>query len=202
MISSDHVNQDGYLTGIVGADCISKGTNCLGDNQDTDGYRFGIVGLMVGKKAAFVAGVNHARLNNAHYVSLAIYDSIGFSGVASASQSNPKAAGFNEGTLTGSAKGLLMALGIYDQASTKLKSQVADLYAAMVSRDCSGAGNSAAVSPYCIDLSDAALAAEGIVLPIDAPIAVTQRAYLKPGQTSGANPDVLLPPVLVFRPGP
>ena len=95
-----------------------------------------------------------------------------------------------------------MALGIYNQASTKLKSQLGDLYAAMVSRDCTGAAHSAAVSPYCIDLSAAALAAEGIDLPADAVIAVTQRAYLKPGQTSGANPDVSLPPVLVFRPVP
>lgn len=202
MISSDNVDQDGNLTGIVGAACISKGTNCLGDNQDTDGYRFGLVGLLVGKKAAFVAGANHARLDNAHYVSLAVYNMNGFSGVASASQSNPTAAGFNSGTLTGSAKGVLMALALYNQASPKLKSQLSNLYVAMLSRDCTGAANSAAVTPYCVDLSDAALAAAGIDLPLDAPIAVTQRAYLKPGETSGANPDLLLPPVLVFRPVP
>jgi hypothetical protein len=122
MISSDHVDADGNPYGLVGSDCIAKGSSCLGDNQDTDAYRFGIIGTLIGKKVAFIAGVNHARVDNAHYVSVAVYNMENFSGVASASQSNPKAVGFNKGSLTGSARGILKALEIYDQASTKLKS--------------------------------------------------------------------------------
>src|SRR5205823_617909 len=127
MISSDHVDADGNPHGLVGSDCIAIGTNCLGDNQDTDAYRFGVIGTLIGnKKLAFVTGVNHARVNNADYVSIAIYNSADFTGVASASQTNPSAVGFNQGSLSGSANGILKALGIYDQASTKLKSQLTD----------------------------------------------------------------------------
>jgi len=191
MITSDHVDANGNPYGLVGSDCITKGSSCLGDNQDTDAYRLGVIGTLIGKKVAFVSGVNHARLNNADYVSLAVYNTEDFAGVASASQSNPKAVGFNHGSLSGSAKGVLKALGIYHQASAKLKSQLADLYVAMLSRSCEGA-----VSRYCIELSDTQL------LPEASRISVTQRAYLKPGQTSGANPDVLLAPIVVFRPVP
>lgn len=190
MTSSEHVDPDGTPHGLVGADCIEKGSNCLGDNQDTDAYRIGVIGLLTGNNLAFVAGVNHSRTDNAHYTSLAIYDIVHFTGVASASQSNPKAVGFNKGSLTGSASGILKALGIHSKASPKLKSQLADLYVSMLSRQCGGA-----TKPYCIEIGTD-------VLPEQHPIAVTQRAYLKPGQSTGGNPDALLPPILVFRLGP
>jgi hypothetical protein len=40
------------------------------------------------------------------------------------------------------------------------------------------------------------------VLPLLSRVAVTQRAYIKPGTTTGADPDKLLTSVVVFRPGP
>jgi hypothetical protein len=39
-------------------------------------------------------------------------------------------------------------------------------------------------------------------LPLSSGISVTQRAYVKPGTTTGADPDELLTPMVVFRPEP
>ena len=49
---------------------------------------------------------------------------------------------------------------------------------------------------YCVALDDRQ------ALPLSVGISVTQRAYIKPGTTTGANPDKLLTPILVFRPEP
>ena len=51
-------------------------------------------------------------VNNNHYVSVDINNASNFSGVASASQTNPTAAGFDSGFLTGSAQQVLTDLGI------------------------------------------------------------------------------------------
>ena len=188
MITSEHVDAGGEPYGLVGADCIAKGTSCLGDNQDTDAYRFGVVGRRTGTHMAFIAGVNHALVKNADYISLAIYNMQDFTGVASISQSNPNAVGFNSGSLTGSAEGVLKALDLYGSASAQLKAALPKLYTAIVARRCTVA------SHYCVALD------ERKALPLSVGISVTQRAYIKPGTTTGANPDKLLTPILVFRP--
>ena len=188
MLTSEHVDAEGEPYGLVGADCIAKGTSCVGDNQDTDAYRFGVVGRRTGTHMAFVAGVNHALVKNAAYISLAIYNMSDFTGVASISQSNPAAVGFNSGSLTGSAEGVLKALGVYGSASPQLKAALPKLYTAILARRCT-------VAPqYCVALDDRQ------ALPLSVGISVTQRAYIKPGTTTGANPDKLLTPILVFRP--
>ena len=189
MISSEHVNQFGEPTGLVGVDCIANGTNCLGDNQDTDAYRFGVVGTLPGSQIAFVAGVNHNRTDNASYISLAIYNMANFSGIASATQTNSKAVGFDSGVLNGSAQKVLKAIGKFDQASEELKAALPQLYVSALSRDCP-----TSLAANCIDLSDTA------TLPTGTGVSVTQRAYIKPGTTTGADPDAMLPPLLVFRP--
>ena len=189
MITSEHVDASGEPHGIVGAECIAKGTSCLGDNQDTDAYRFGLVGRLTGTRMVFVAGVNHALVDNAAYVSLAVYDTQDFTGVASVSQTNPSAVGFDKGSLTGSAEGVLRALGLYGSASAQLKAALPKLYMAVLARECTRAAR------YCVALSDTA------ALPLSSRIAVSQRAYIKPGTTTGADPDELLTPVVVFHPG-
>jgi hypothetical protein len=136
----------------------------------------------------FVAGVNHAVVDNAAYVSLAVYNMQNLTGVASISQSNPSAVGFDEGSLTGSAEGVLKALGLYGSASARLKAALPKLYTAILARECTRAAR------YCAALSDTK------ALPLSSPVAVTQRAYIKPGTTTGANPDKLLTPVVVFHP--
>lgn len=88
-----------------------------------------------------VAGVNHNLLSNSSYVSLAIYNAAEAAGVASASQTNPEAVGFNKGTLTGSAEAVLRTLGLYDSASATLKLALPKLYISLISRNCTYATN-------------------------------------------------------------
>lgn len=188
MITSDHVNGKGEPYGLVGQDCIAQGTSCVGDNQDTDAYRIAVVGRMGDTQTTFVAGVNHTRTDNASYVSLAIYDMADFTGAASASQSNPRAVGFNRGTLSGSAARVLKAIGKYGAASAALKADLPLLYVSAVSRKCRPA-----LGTDCVTISAADL-------PPSSFVSITQRAYVKPGTTTGADPDVMLTPIAVFRP--
>jgi hypothetical protein len=188
MITSEHVDATGQPHGLVGAECIAKGTNCLGDTQDTDAYRLGVVGRLPGARMAFVTGVNHALVDNATYVSLTIYNMQTFTGVASISQTNPSVVGFDRGSLTGSAEGVLKALGLYESASARLQAALPALYTAIIARECSAA------IQYCVELDDTD------ALPLSSMVGVTQRAYIKPGTTTGANPDKLLTPIVVFRP--
>jgi len=87
-----------------------------GDNQDTSTYAtlLNYVLLLGPEETAFIAGVNHSveSVNNNYYNSLAIDNASNASGVASASQTNPTATGFDSGFLTGSAQQVLTALGI------------------------------------------------------------------------------------------
>ncbi|WP_420264962.1 hypothetical protein [Candidatus Magnetominusculus dajiuhuensis] len=188
MITSDNVTSTGELIGLAGANCIAKGTSCLGDDQDTDAYRLGIIGKLQGTDLAIVTGVNHALTGAASYVSLAIYNMDTFDGVASASQTNPQAVGFNSGMLTGSAEAVLRQLNLYDSASNALKAQLPMLYVTLISRQCEYAAD------YCVALTDTT------DLPLSSRISVTQRAYVKPGTTSGANPDTLLTPQVIITP--
>jgi hypothetical protein len=124
MTTSDHVDETGQPHGLAGVDCINKGTDCLADNQDTDAYRIALIGKLRANHLVFVTGANHARLSNADYVSLAVYNMDNFTGVASASQTNPDSVGFDRGSLSDSAEGVLRDLGLYQQASLQLKSDL------------------------------------------------------------------------------
>ena len=136
-----------------------------------------------------MAGVDHTRTRNASYVSLAVYDMSDFTGVASLSQTNRRAVGFRSGALNGSAERMLKAIGKYRGASARLHAALPRLYVAAASRSCrSDFGDT------CVDLSDTD------TLPLSSLAALTQRAYVKPGKTTGADPDAMLTPVLVFRP--
>ena len=132
-----------------------------------------------------VTGVNHTLNDAATYISLGIYDMFGFYGVDSSSQSNVEVSGFDKGTLTGSAEGVLRAYGLYENASQRLKDQLPMLYAAVVSRACE-----ASLGDYCVEVN-------ATEVPLLNPLGITQRAYLKPGTTSGANPNALLSPYVI-----
>lgn len=180
--SSFTVGDDSY--GLVGPDCIDNGADCLGDTQDTDAYRVAKAGKLSGSQIAVSIGVNATQTGNATYVSLGAYDSDTMTGVASASQTNEDAAGFSSGELNGSAEELLSDLGVLDQASDDLKAKLDELYAVAWSRDCDQG-----VSPCeTISTDD---------VPEDSSIAIAQRAYLRPGDTVGADPDKLLAPRLI-----
>lgn len=172
-------------TGLVGSECIEKGTICAGDNQDTYTYAVSPKIQLSPADMLFVAGVNHNLLSNSSYISLAIYNAAEAAGVASASQTNPEAVGFNKGTLTGSAESVLKELGLYGQASAALKLALPQLYVALVSRNCTYAIN------YCVSLQGNSL------IPSGANLDMYERAYLRPGDTTSANVNNMLRPNVI-----
>lgn len=191
MSVSAHVDATGKPVGLVGGDCIAAGTSCLGDNQDTDSYRSGVIGKLTGNNVAIVAGVNHTVTNNASYISVAVYNAQTLTGVASVSQTNPVAVGFSSGVMTGSAEAVLRSLGLYDSAaSSALKAALPSLYVEFVARTCT------AVPTYCIALGNPTS------LPAAVPIFLTQRAYVRPGSTTGGNPDIMQTPRVIYQPTP
>lgn len=181
------VGKKGELRGFVGKSCIAKGYNCLGDNEDTDSYRFGGIGTLGSNDYAIMTGINHTLLDNAAYISVGIYNGADQAGVAGVSQTNPPVVGFESGTLTGSAEGVLKSLGLYESASPTLKAQLPYLYAVLMARTCAFAAS------YCVPIS------VGDV-PLATKITVFQRAYIKPGTTTGANPNVMPSPNLLYKP--
>ncbi len=187
MTISAHVDSSFHPYGLVGANCIATGNNCLGDSQDTDAYRLGSVGALSARQMAIVAGVNSTQTGNASYTSLAINDVETFTGVASLSQTNAAAVGFNSGSLTGSAEQLLTDLGLYDRTSAQLKNDLPYLYSAIVARSCSY------TTRNCLAIGTADI-------PTNHHVSITQRAYIKPGQTTSADPDTMVNPVVIFRP--
>lgn len=180
MTVSDHVDAEGEPFGLVGSDCIATGTICAGDNQDTDAYRFSILSGLSDAQEAILVGVNHAVTNNASYISLGVYNSADFTGVADTSQTNPAVVGFDSGNLTGSAAAVLQELGLYDMASPSLQADLPSLFVTFVSRSCPYAPT------YCINLEGTTL------LPETVPVGIIMRSYLKPGGTNGANPDIMV----------
>jgi hypothetical protein len=176
---------DGIPHGLVGSDCINKGTICLGDNQDSSTYAFSPNIILSGTDIVFVAGVNHNLLNNSSYIALDINNAAESAGVASGSQTNPDATGFDSGTLTGSAKAVLQELGLYNMASSSLVAALPDLYVALVSRTCTVA------TPYCVNLNGDSL------IPANAAIKILERSYINPGTTTGANTNVMVYPNVV-----
>ena len=188
MQPSEQLDETGQPVGLVGAQCIVQGTSCLGDNQDTDSYRSGVIGTLTGNNMAIVAGVNHTLTDNASYISLAVYNAFTLTATAGASQTNPLAVGFNSGVMTGSAEAVLRSLGLYDFASSTLKAALPNLYVEFVARTCTW------VPTYCIELGNPAS------LPLTAPIIITQRAYIRPGSTTGANPNIMQTPRVIYQP--
>jgi len=176
---------DGIPHGLVGSDCIRKGTICLGDNQDTSTYAFSAKINLTDTDTLFVVGVNHNLLGNSTYVALDVYNANETAGVADTSQTNPVATGFNSGVLTGSAQAVLQDLGLYDMASDLLKAALPDLYVALVSRNCSVA------AMYCVNLDGDTL------IPPATPLNIYERAYVNPGTTTGANTNVMVYPSVV-----
>ena len=176
---------EGIPHGLVGADCIAKGTICAGDNQDTSTYAFSPKITLSDTDTLFVAGVNHNLLSNSSYISLDIYDATDAAGVASSSQTNPDAVGFDSGVLTGSAEAVLQDLGIYGSASDSLKAALPDLYIAVVSKTCTVAKG------YCVSLNGDSL------IPANMPINIYERSYINPGATTGANTNVMVYPNVV-----
>jgi hypothetical protein len=139
LIATTKVNSEGVPDGgLVGSVCIQYGTNCLGDDQDTSTYALLRLSMLGQDEVAFVVGVNHNRpeLDNTRYVSVGIYNADDQTGVAAASQTNPRAVGFDRGSLNGSAKGLLDALGISIPLHYKeLIDNLPNLYVAAMARD-------------------------------------------------------------------
>lgn len=172
-------------TGLVGSECIEKGTICAGDNQDTYTYALSPKIQLSGNDTMVVAGVNHNLLANSSYISLAIYNAAEAAGVASASQTNPDAVGFNKGTLTGSAEAVLKELGLYSLASPALKLALPKLYVSLISRNCTYATN------YCVSLDGTSL------IPAGANIDMYERAYVRPGDTTSADLNNMLRPRVI-----
>lgn len=175
-------------SGFVGSECIENGTVCFGDSLDT--YTYAVSSLqsttqLSGTDTLLVAGVNHNAMSNSSYVSLAVYNAVESIGVASASQTNADAVGFDKGTLTGSAEAVLRELQLYDKASPALKEALPKLYVTLVARDCIYA------KAYCVSLQGTALIPDGTA------ISVWERAYLRPGSTTSGDLNFMLRPRLI-----
>jgi hypothetical protein len=182
-------------SGFVGSTCIAYGVDCAGDSQDTSTYATLIsdVLLLGPEETAFIAGVNHSveSVNNNHYVTVDIYNASNASGVASASQTNPTAVGFDSGFLTGSAQQVLTALGItIPPGDTELTENLAKFYVTFIARNCHNA-TIAAANAYCIDLMGSSL------IPLDDPITIFERSYVVPGRTAGGYPPTMVYPYII-----
>lgn len=179
---------NGVLSGQVGQQCIASGIDCVGDSQDTDAYRFLNIGTLQGSTVAYVAGVNHtdAAINNASYISLGIYDATILTGVSDLAQVNPDFTGFRSGSFATSAAAVLNALGLAGRASPALQALMPQLYIAAFSRQCP-----AALGTYCQTISESSI-------PTDHNIILSHRAYLRPGTTTGGNPDRMLTPLVIY----
>jgi len=179
--------------GLVGSVCIHYGTNCLGDDQDTSTYAILPIEHLGLEETAFVVGVNHnvPDLNNTRYVSVAVYNSNEGFGVASSSQTNPQAVGFDSGSLNGSAEGILQALRISIPAEyTDLSANLPNLYVTAIARDINNP-NIAPAQQYAMDLEKTSL------IPIDGPLAIVERSYIVPGTTTGGDVNYMLYPLVV-----
>jgi len=170
------------LLGLTGIKCIQNGMNCLGDTLDTDTYRKA-GGLFLDEKDAAIAfGVNHTQTQNATYVSIAVLWEQYLMGVNSTSQTAP-AAGFVQGELNGSVEKFQAA---YPQMPMPLILSAAKskLYVHLFARNCSGL-------PLCTAISESEI-------PYGESIALMQRAYLKPGSTTGPEVSKLLSPKVIY----
>jgi len=193
-IMATTTNADGVPNGgLVGSVCIHYGTNCLGDDQDTSTYAILPLERLGLEETAFVVGVNHnvPDLNNTRYVSVAVYNTLAGFGVASSSQTNLQAVGFDSGSLNGSAAGLLRALGISIPAEfTDLMANLPNLYVTAIARDIDNP-NIVPARQYAIDLKGTSL------IPINFPLSIAERSYIVPGTTTGGDVNHMLYPLVV-----
>jgi len=184
----------GVPYGLVGADCIRKGTICAADNQDTSTYAFSPKFDLSSNSILFVAGVDHNQLNNSSYVSIDIYNAAEMAGVASSSQTNFNAVGFNSGNLTGSdnavgsAEYVVRALGLYNLASPMLKLALPSLYISLVSKNCTIA------LQYCVNLNGNSLIPD---TNPPTPINMYERSYVRPGTTTAADTNIMVYPRVI-----
>lgn len=72
---------DGIPHGLVGSDCIKKGTICLGDNQDTSTYAFSPKVILSDTDIVFVAGVNHIGTTTGANSNVMVYPNVVCAGV-------------------------------------------------------------------------------------------------------------------------
>jgi hypothetical protein len=232
--------------GNVGPYCLTYGLPCFEDTQDTAPYGT-LNGGQLSDNAgniAFMVGVNHTRpgVNNATYLSVGVYDAgslqlqtfdIGLlEGIASLTQTNAEAAGFDScatpstdmtrsNCLNGSALQVWKDIGqpAGDHLSLNATT-VTNLYVATIARDtyCATDGEGATL-PFCsstyIDAGytilpitpppgvnntncDAVNDAKcGKYLPLNDIVGFSERAYVVPGLTNGADPDKIVYPYLV-----
>jgi hypothetical protein len=185
--TSEQVSAAGVLTGgNVGPFCIGGGSNCGGDEMDTDSYRSMLVGELLSGQLAIVVGVDHTLTNNATMYSLAVDDTTLGIGVLGVAQANAPVTGFASGNMTGSAVTALQTLGLWNAASPQLRAAAPYLYLQMFTRGCT-------TQSYCNQPFT-----QLISLPASDEINITERAYVLPGVPNGANPDDLANPKLIW----
>jgi hypothetical protein len=184
----------GIPMGLVGGDCIRKGTICAGDDQDTSTYAFSPKFDLSNNSILFIAGVNHNYFSNSSYISLSIYNAAEMAGIASSSQTNFNAVGFNSGSLTGSDTGISSAesvireLGLYSSASLILKGALPNLYISLISKNCTIA------TQYCVNLNGNSLIPD--TTP-PTPINIYERSYIRPGDTTAADTNIMVYPRVI-----
>jgi len=102
--------------------------------------------------------------------------------------------GFNSGSLTGSnstvgsAQAVLQALGLYNSASPALKAALPKLYVSLVSKSCTIAVQ------YCVNLNGNTLIPD--TTPAT-PINMYERSYIRPGDTTAADTNVMVYPQVI-----
>jgi hypothetical protein len=184
------VTQAGEMvSGELGPYCIQQGTACGADEQDSGAYWGANPGPLAAGQLMLVDGVDHTVTNNATFVSISASDAHEGAGLAEAAQTNPSATGFTSGTLTGSAAQVLMDLGLYSKASPKLIAALPDLFVTIFTRPCTGPIYCTAYYTTTLTTAEA---------PYQDNISITERAYVLPGYLSGANPDFLLDPYVIY----
>lgn len=169
--------------GNVGFACIQAGRNCNDDEQDGLHWN-AAVGVVPPGDLFVLVGVNQAVTNNTTSLSLSVTDAATNTGVLGISQTNPAAAGFATGNITGSASAALQFLGLTSQASPKLQKDLPNLFVQLFTRDC------AAPQTYCTQTFTTDIPTS--VVPAKAAMYVDQRAYVLPGYPNSANLDYLL----------
>ncbi len=230
----------------VGPHCVTYDIPCFEDTQDTAPYGTLNAGQINDSNGniAVVVGVNHAStaVNNATYLSVGVYDAGSISldnfniglleGIASLTQTNVRAAGFDSCTnvssdttksncLNGSALQVWKDIGQPAGASRSLNARtVANLYVATIARDTyCAAGGAGTTLPFC---SSQYISAGYTILPITPPsginnencdatsdsrcgkylplndfVGISERAYVVPGKTNGADPAKIVYPYVV-----
>jgi hypothetical protein len=176
-------------SGSVGPICIANANLCNGDEQDAIHWSVA-VGKIPANDLFIMDGVNTTATNNTTVFSLALEDAPTKTGVVTINQTNPGAAGFNSGDVTGSAELALMTLGLWSQASPALQAAAPYLYVQIFTRGCT------AQQVYCGQPFTTVVPSS--VIPYADGISVFQRAYALPGYNGGPNPTYVLAPNAIY----